>query len=117
VIWLLLFHPRRVATAKHDSEEGVSSQLIDQISMNQNIHSAATLWLVTTPAARRSAQTYRYRLEAEPVDASSKENNTKILDACIAQPDNLELLEKIVVLALPDYELRRYWVPQDSCAF
>lgn len=84
--------------------------------MNQNIHSAATLRLVTTPAARRSAQTYRYRLEAEPVDTSSEENNTKILDACVAQSDNLELLETIVVLAFPGYELRRYWV-QDSCAF
>lgn len=85
--------------------------------MNQNIHSAATFWLVTTPAAKRSPQTYRYRLEAEPVDASSEENNTKILDACVAQSCNLELLETIVVLALPGYELRRYWVPEDSCGF
>jgi hypothetical protein len=103
-------------TIKHSSEEGILSQLNNRVSMNQTIHST-TSWFVTTPAARRSAQTYRYRLETEPTKAGSEEGNTKVLDACVAQPDNLELLETIVVLALPGYKLRRYWVPEDSCVF
>lgn len=85
--------------------------------MNQTIHSTATSWFVTTPAARKSTKTYRYRIEAAPAKAGSEENKTRILDTCVAQPDNLELLETIVVLALPGNELRHYWMPEDSCVF
>lgn len=85
--------------------------------MNQVINSKTTKWLVTTPTAKRAAQTYRYRLETEPVTPSSRDRNLKSLDVCVAQPDNLELLETIVVLTLPGYQLKRYWMPEDGCAF
>lgn len=76
----------------------------------------ATEWLVTTPAAKKATQTYRYRLEAK-ASAPGEDSNLKSLDVCVAQPDNLELLETIVVLAVPGYELRRYWMPEDGCDF
>lgn len=84
--------------------------------MHQTTNSTAIEWLVTTPAAKKATQTYRYRLEAKAI-APSEDSNLKSLDVCVDQPDNLELLETIVVLALPGYELRRYWMPEDGCAF
>ncbi len=85
--------------------------------MHQPINSTAIEWLVTTPAAKRAMQTYRYRLETEQVAPSSKDGNLKSLDVCVTQPNNLELLETIVVLTLPSYQLKRYWMPEDGCAF
>jgi hypothetical protein len=85
--------------------------------MHQTINLTATGWLVTTPAAKRATRTYRYRLETESVAPSFGDMDSKSLDVCVAQPGNLELLETIVVLALPGYQLKRYWMPEDGCAF
>ena len=76
--------------------------------------------IVTTPAARRAAQTYRYHAEAEPVATdleTCKTTNLQSLDVCVAQPDNLELLEIIVELKLPGYRLRQYSVPKTCNEF